>query len=185
MDRSRRPGATSSLSATSPPPSSRLTVRRKNRRRPGALWTRLPKPRAIADACGRALRRSLPAAAAVAAIAALSGAAWAGHRWMTSSSRFAITEISIRGTHHLREDELRAQLPVHGGDNVFADLGGIAQAVRANPWVASADVHRILPHTITIDVREHAAAAVIELSELGELGELYLLNAAGRPFKRA
>src|SRR5262249_29982559 len=72
-----------------------------------------------------------------------------------------------------------------GGDNVFADLGGIAQAVRANPWVASADVHRILPHTITIDVREHAAAAVLQLSELGELGELYLLNAAGRPVNRA
>jgi cell division septal protein FtsQ len=136
----------------------------------------------IADACGRALRRSLPAVAAAIALAMLGGAAWAGRRWVTSSSRFAISEIVIRGTHQVNADELRAALPVRAGENVFADLAAIARAARTAPrgaWIASAEVHRILPHTITVDVREYTAAAVVDL------GDLYLVDTTGRPFKRA
>src|SRR6185436_1930620 len=180
MDRSRRQGASSARPATQPPASSRLTVRKhRNRRRPGAVWTRLPKPRAIADACGRALRRSIAAVAAVAALALLGGAAWAGHRWVTTSSRFAIADVAVRGTRQVAADELRATLPVQRGDNVFVDLARISRAARDNPWIASAEVRRILPNTITVDVREYVAAAVVEL------GDPYLVDATGRPFKRA
>ena len=181
MDRSRRQGtANAARPPTTPPASSRLTVRKhKNRRRPGSVWSRLPKSGAITDACGRALRRSLPAVAAVAALGVIGGGGWAGYRWLTTSPRFAITAITIAGTHHAAPEDLRAQLPIHPGDNVFAGLAGVSRAVRANPWVAGAEVHRILPHTIAIEIREHAAAAIVAL------GELYLADASGHPFKRA
>jgi hypothetical protein len=181
MDRSRRQGtASGARPATTPPASSRLTVRKhKNRRRPGSVWSRLPKSGAIADACGRALRRALPAAAAVAVLGVLGSGGWAGYRWITTSPRFAITAITIEGTHHVAPGDLRARLPIHPGDNVFAGLTGVTRAVRANPWVATAEVHRILPHTIAIEVHEHTAAALVEL------GELYLADASGHPFKRA
>ena len=181
MDRSRRQGtANGTRPATSPPALSRLTVRKhKNRRRPGSVWSRLPKSGAIADACGRALRRSVPVAAAVAALVALGGGAWAGVRWLTTSPRFAITAITVQGAHRVASDDLRAQLPIHIGDNVFAGLAGTVRAVRANPWVAAAEVRRILPHTIAIEIREHTAAAIVEL------GGLYLADASGHPFKRA
>lgn len=180
MDRSRRQATSGGRAATVPPAASRLTVRKhKNRRRAGSAWSRLPRPAEIADACGRALRRSLRVVAAVAAIAILGGAVWGGYRWITASPRFAITAITIEGAHRLDVDTLRAALPVRVGDNVFADLDAIAATVRSQPWVASAHVHRILPSTIAIDLREHVAAAVIEL------GELYLADATGRPFKRA
>lgn len=143
------------------------------------MWLRLPKPGAIGDACGRALRRSLPAVAAVAAIGAIGGGVWAGYRWLTTSPRFAIAAITIQGTHHVDPEELRAALPIRFGDNVFTSLAGVARAARDNPWIAAARVHRILPDTIAIEVREHTAAAVIEL------GELYLADASGHPFKRA
>lgn len=163
-----------------PPTRSQLTLRRvKNRRRPGTLWSRLPEPKAIADACGRALRRSLPAMAAMAALALLGGALWAGHRWITRSPRFAITEITVRGAHRIDPDRLRAQLPIHIGDNVFTDLTSAARAASQDPWIATVDVHRVLPHTIAVELREHAAAAVVEL------GELYLVDDHGWPFKRA
>ena len=55
----------------------------------------------------------------------------------------------------------------------------VTHEVRENPWIASAEVHRVLPHTIVIDVREHVAAAVVQL------GSLYLVDADGHPFKRA
>jgi cell division protein FtsQ len=98
---------------------------------------------------------------------------------VTSSSRFAIAEVAIRGTQRVNADELRTALPVRVGDNVFADLAAIARAARTSPWIASAEVHRILPHTITVDVREFVAAAAVEL------GDLYLVDATGHPFKRA
>lgn len=164
----------------SPPAQSRLTLRKtRNRRRPGSMWSRLPRPAAIADACGRALRRSLPAVAALIALAVLAAGLWRGHRWLTHSPRFAITEIAIQGAHRVDPALLRARLPVHVGDNAFIELDALARAVRDEPWVAGAEVRRVLPHTIAIAIREHVAAALVEL------GELYLVDADGRPFKRA
>lgn len=125
------------------------------------------------------MRRSLPAVAVVLAIGVIGGAVWAGHRWMTSSPRFAIATIAVQGTHRVDPDGIRTALPVRIGDNVFVDLASVAAAVREHPWIASAEVYRILPHTLVIDVREHVAAAVLEL------GELYLIDADGHPFKRA
>jgi cell division septal protein FtsQ len=145
------------------------------------VWSRLPRPSAIADACGRLVRRSLPAAAALAALAVLGGALWAGYRWLTRSPRFAITEIAVHGAHRVDPEALRSRLPIHLGDNVFADLTAAARAAGADPWIAAVDVRRMLPHTIVVELREHTAAAVAALGE----DELYLVDAAGRPFKRA
>jgi cell division septal protein FtsQ len=169
-----RPGA--------PPAASRLTIRRpRNRRRAGSLWSRLPRPVAIADACGRMVRRSLPAAAALAALAVLGGALWAGYRWLTRSPRFAIAEIAVHGAHHVDPEALRERLPIRIGDNAFSDLTAAARAAGDDPWIAAVDVRRMLPHTIVVELREHAAAAVAAIAE----GELYLIDAGGRPFKRA
>jgi cell division protein FtsQ len=134
----------------------------------------------IADACGRALRRSLPALIAVGVLGAVGGTAWGGYRFVTTSSRFAITEIAISGNQQLSADQLRAALPAKLGDNVFSiDLDAVTRELRENPWIASAEAHRQLPHTIAIDIREHVATAVVQL------GSLYLVDAEGHPFKRA
>lgn len=163
------------------PAASRLTVRAKrNRRRAGSLWSRLPRPGAILDGCGRALRRSVPALIATVAIGGAGTGAWFGYQFVTTSPRFAITAIEIRGQHHLTEDQIRRAMPVQLGDNVFAtNLGRIEAALEATPWIADADVHRVLPHTLVVDVREHAPAAVVAL------GPLYLVDSTGHPFKRA
>jgi len=182
MDRSRearRDGA------KSPPPSaSRLTFkgRRGNRRKTQAepIWAKLPKPAAIADACTRVLRRSVPALIGLAVIGTVSGTAWAGYRFVTHSPRFAITTIDVSGNRQVTTEEILGTLPAHDGDNVFeVDLDAVTRAVKKNPWIASAEAHRVLPHTIAITVREHVATAVVEL------GGLYLADAGGHPFKKA
>jgi len=134
----------------------------------------------IADACGRALRRSLPALIGLFVLAAIGGTAWAGYRFVTTSSRFAITEIEVNGNQQLTADQIRALSSIRIGDNVFAtNLDAVTHELRENPWIASAEAHRMLPHTIVIDVREHVPAAVVQL------GGLYLVDAEGHPFKRA
>jgi len=164
------------------PASSRLVMRgKKNRRRPGSLWSRLPKPALIADACGRAVRRSVPALAAVAAVGATCTAVWAGYRFLTHSPRFAVDEISVRGTHHLDPAAVRAMLPIHAGENIFSvSTDAVARAARANPWVASVDARRVLPHMIVVEIREHEAASVVAIGDA-----MYLADADGHAFKRA
>ena len=77
-------------------------------------------------------------------------------------------------------EQIIASLPVHTGENVFAtDLDGLVKELRANPWVASAEAHRELPHTLAIVVQEHVPAAVVTL------GGLYLVDPSGHPFKKA
>lgn len=183
MDRSRRGGAgpAAPAAAEAPPAASRLNVRaKKNRRKPVSLWSRVPRPRVIVDACGHTLRRSLPAIAATCAITAAGSGLWLGYRFVTTSSRFAIDDIKVHGGARLSADEIRTALPVKVGDNVFtANLGQISDELRSHPWIASAEAHRILPHTLIVEVREYEAVAMVML------GELYLVDAVGHPFKRA
>jgi cell division septal protein FtsQ len=170
--------------AASPPASSRLTLKPRGNRRvpkaPKSAWARVPKPREIANACGRALRRSLSTIVALGIVGAVGGTAWAGYHFVTTSSRFAITTIEIHGAHHLDADRVRADLPVRVGDNVFAaPLGDVTAHLRTNPWIGSADARRVLPHAIVVEIRERTPVAVVEL------GAPYLADASGRPFKRA
>ena len=140
----------------------------------------MPRPGAVVNACGRALRRSLPAMAVTLGLTAVGFGLYAGYRFLTTNERFAITEVEIRGEHHLSEEQIRAHLPVHLGDNVFqTNLTSVADAARTLPWIKSADARRVLPHTIVVELHEHEAVAVVEL------GELYLVDAQGQPFKRA
>jgi cell division septal protein FtsQ len=167
------------------PATSRLTVakNRGNRRRAAptaSLWSRVPRPRAIANACGRVVRRSMTGLAAVGVLAVVVTGVWLGYRFVTTSPRFAITSIEVRGNQRLAADAIIAELPVHVGDNVFAaNVDDITSRLRAEPWIASVDARRILPHTIVVEIRERVAAAVVEL------GGPYLVDAAGHPFKRA
>ena len=118
--------------------------------------------------------------AALIVLAAIGGTAWAGYRFVTTSPRFAITTIDVNGNQQLTDEQIRAALTVRAGDNVFATrLPDVVRELRDNPWIASAEAHRQLPHTIVIDVREHVPTAVVQL------GGLYLVDADGHPFKRA
>jgi cell division protein FtsQ len=151
---------------------------RPNRRRPESIWSKLPKPAVVAEACGRTLRRSVPLVVGAAALFAVGGTAWAGYRFVTTSPRFAVTTLEISGNQHLTRDEIFAAAGVQVGDNVFrANLDGVVAELRKNPWVASASARRVLPHTIEISVREHVPAAIVQL------GGLYLVDDAGRAFK--
>lgn len=187
MDRSLRSGRERAGGSPDPRPqpprASRLTLKqpkRNRRKQQGSVWSRLPKPAVIVDACGRALRRSVPALVGIGVLATVGGTAWAGYRFVTTSQRFAITDIKVEGNSRLSTEQIIASLPVHTGENVFAtDLDGVVKELRTNPWVASVEAHRELPHTLAIEVHEHVPAAVVTL------GGLYLVDASGHPFKKA
>ncbi len=132
----------------------------------------------------RALARKLVFVGKVlAVIAFLGGAALAGRqaiRHVIASPRFAVRDIRVGPTVHVAPDDLRALTGVRVGDRLLAiDPDLVATRLTAHPWVVSARVRRELPSTLAIEVTERRAVA----SAL--LGALYLLDAAGHPFKRA
>ncbi len=103
MDRSRRGGSKQDPAGV--PEASRLTVRpKRNRKRPVSLWARRPSRAQVIDACGRALRRSLPALVATSVLAAVGGGVFLGYRFVTTSERFAIETIDVHGSSHLSID---------------------------------------------------------------------------------
>ena len=125
------------------------------------------------------MRRSIPAAIATAAIVAVGGGAWLGYRFVTTSSRFAITEITVHGNHRVATADAIAELGFQAGDNIFtAGLDSGLRALRADPWIASATAHRELPHAVSIEVTERTPVAIVDL------GGLYLADATGHPFKK-
>ena len=177
MDRSRRGGT-----KDAPPASSKLTVRRKqNRKRPVSLWSRVPARTAVLDACKRTLRRSVPVLAATAIAIGIGLGVIAGYRFVTSSPRFAIQTIEIKGAQQLAADGIRQALPVRAGENIFTtDLGEVTRALRTNPWIRSVSARRQLPRTLVVEIKEHVAVAVVQLGT-----DLYLADADGHVFKRA
>ncbi len=111
------------------------------------------------------------------------GLVW-GSRWamrhVIDSPRFSLVEVQVAGTQHILRQEVLQLAAVAAGDRLLAiDTDAVAAQVATHPWAASVRVGRRLPGALTIDITERNATGVVAL------GGLYLLDASGRPFKRA
>lgn len=132
--------------------------------------------------------RSRLAAAAVVAktvfglaliVAGSVGMAWAAHRHVTTSARFAIATIAVDGNERRPSDAVVAESGLAVGSNVFAaDLDAARARLVADPWITDAVLARRLPGTISIHVVERQAAALVAL------GDTFLATADGEPFKK-
>jgi cell division septal protein FtsQ len=101
-------------------------------------------------------------------------------RHVVASPRFALREIRADATTHVSRDEIVSLAGVADGDRLLAiDTDAVAARVATHPWVAEVRVRRQLPAALVIDVVERRAVAT------ALLGALYLVDDAGRPFKRA
>ncbi|HVR01646.1 MAG TPA: FtsQ-type POTRA domain-containing protein [Polyangia bacterium] len=137
----------------------------------------------VGDALRAAGRRVAFLGKVLATLAFLAGAAIAGRhlvRHVVASPRFALREIRADATLHVSHEEIVALAGAELGDRLLAiDTDAVAARVATHPWVASVRVRRQLPSALAIDIVERRAVA----SAL--LGTLYLVDEAGRPFKRA
>jgi cell division protein FtsQ len=142
-------------------------------------------------AVGRKLVVLAKAAAVVAFVAASVFAVRAVVRHVVASPRFAVRDVRVtfaadqhkpdeQATPHVTADEVRELAGVAIGDKLLAvDADAVAKLLASHPWIASARVRRELPSVLAVEITERQAVA----SAL--LGALYLLDAEGRPFKRA
>jgi cell division protein FtsQ len=99
---------------------------------------------------------------------------------VVASPRFALEELTVSAGARVKYEEVVALAKLEAGERLLAiDTDLVAARVAEHPWVAEARVRRKLPAGLHIDIVERQPAAV------AVLGALYLIDSAGRPFKRA
>ena len=129
-------------------------------------------------------KRSLPvtvfkSAVGILALGALSLFYILCYNFVTQSDYLRTSEIVVSGNKRLSENLVKKQAGITPGKNILAfNLALARKSLLAHPWVADADVRRVIPAGIRIRIKEHRAAAVIDL------GKKYLMDDNGVIFKR-
>jgi cell division protein FtsQ len=101
--------------------------------------------------------------------------------WLLFVSPYArFRTLKVVGNHRATESALRhlANLPV-GAPLATLDLGRAAENVAHHPWVASVEVSRSLPETVTLRIEERVPVALLSMDGL------FLVDATGEAFARA
>jgi cell division protein FtsQ len=100
-------------------------------------------------------------------------------RYVTTTPRFAVGVIDVSGNSRRSADDIASEAGIVKGENVFSlDLERARARLLADPWIHEASIARRLPGTVTVQVAEREAAAIVAL------GDSYLATREGEIFKR-
>lgn len=102
-----------------------------------------------------------------------------GIAWARTTPFFGLKTVAVIGHQEATDVELARLAGIALGQNLFVmDVKVMERALDTHPWVKSVKVSRRFPSSLTIDVEEHRAVALLTI------GELYLVNEESEPFKR-
>ncbi len=98
--------------------------------------------------------------------------------FVTQCDYFKAKSLTITGNHSFSDKQIISQTGFKNGVNIFSVNLSIAQKkLLAHPWIEEAEISRKLPDGITIRIKEHKAAAIVDL------GRRFLINNKGKIFK--
>lgn len=107
------------------------------------------------------------------------GVAWGARHYVTTSPRFAVREIAVQGTLRYSAEDVAAKTGLALGQNVFSlDLDAAQARLTSDPWIAHASLVRRLPGTVSIEIDERQASAIVAA------GDTWLSTQSGELFKR-
>lgn len=112
------------------------------------------------------------------------GGEWLIRRFLTENAAFAIHQLDVQTDGIISVEQLRRWAGVRLENNLLAlDLGRVKRDLELIPAIESADVERVLPHTLRIRVTEREPIAQFQFPQVraGGVygGGLYLLDAKG------
>src|SRR3989344_2737253 len=94
-------------------------------------------------------------------------------------SFFQFKKIVMNETPHITQTELQSSLNVPFGKNIFdLDLADIKKQLKKHPWLLDANITRIFPDRVNIEVFEKKPVAILSL------GGLFFLDEDGRRIAR-
>jgi cell division protein FtsQ len=104
----------------------------------------------------------------VLALAVLLGAA----RWVTTSPRFAVTGVEVRGASRVSVARILAAAGIAPGANLWTiDSRGVIARIEGMPEIRRADVVRELPNRVTISVEERRPFTLVHAGRLHWMDE--------------
>lgn len=108
-------------------------------------------------------------------VALVAAATAAGGRALVRSSYFTVQRLAVTGNVRLTTDEVAALLAGLRGQNTLrADLASWQERLTTSRWVRSAELHRVLPSTVEVEIVERVPLAIGR-----ENGRLHLLDEQG------
>jgi len=92
-----------------------------------------------------------------------------------SGPLLTVRHVEVEGLEHLERAEVDALLTNLPGQNLITiDLGELTDRLESSPWIRVADIRRVLPATVAIDVRERRPVALARIDD-----RLHLIDAWG------
>jgi cell division protein FtsQ len=93
------------------------------------------------------------------------------------SAGFEVKTVAINGRRHMKEADISAALDAHKGLSMFSfDTARARKAIEASGWVEEAQVTRVLPSKIVVDLKEREPFALWreggKLAAIGRDGKL-------------
>ncbi len=91
-----------------------------------------------------------------------------------TSPDFQISNFEIKGNYFLQKSQVR-RLAKQGvfGQNIFrANIQLVADRLRDNPWIETAEVSRKMPDTLQVKIKERTPFAKIEMTD----GKVFLID---------
>jgi cell division protein FtsQ len=99
--------------------------------------------------------------------------------YLKTSPALAVRTIEVRGAERTQVGDLLEASGLKEGINVFSvDTEAARKRMLNLPWIKKAQVNRVVPDRIVVEVVEHQPVAVINLEGL------YYVNRSGEVFKR-
>lgn len=112
-------------------------------------------------------------------IALLAGGLILSYCWITQTNLLKTRHIEISGLGRLTDGEILKQGDIRFGMNIFEiNLSVLNQRLLAHPWIKKAELFRVMPDKIMINIEEHKPMATVEFEER------YLMNHDGVIFCR-
>jgi cell division protein FtsQ len=120
------------------------------------------------------------AAGVVVTVAAALGCVLGLLHYTRTSPRFAVRVIDVHGSARRSSEDIARLAGITIGQNVFVvDLAASRNGILNDPWIEQASLRRKLPATITVEVVEREASALVAIGS-----DLYLATRQGEPFKK-
>lgn len=108
--------------------------------------------------------------------------AYHGYRFLTTSTQFAINEVTVKGNRALNKIQLLENIQPLTGQNIFLlNLSNLSKELSQHPWVRKVSLERVLPQTLRINVVERAPYARIQMDRIYVLDNFGVLLCETRP----
>ena len=103
---------------------------------------------------------------------AVAGVILGGARWITTSPRFAVTAVDVRGASRVPIPRILGAAAITPGTNLWTiDSRGVIARIEGMPEIRRADVVRELPNRVTIIVEERRPFTLVHAGRLHWMDE--------------